>query len=599
MKSHALLFLIHCLWASLTLAGQYDPPTGYYDSATGNGSGLKTQLHELIDDHTVTSYNAARSLLQLTDQDPSDPDSILLVYSRVSLDVSELISSVGLPGWDSGASWNREHTWPRSRGVNSSGPDNTDLHQLRPADPSDNGSRSNLSFGGEYGQPYGRVLDHGTTVWYPGDADAGMIARQEMYMAVRYDGSDASTEDLELAVGDPATGPLLGDLSRLLEWHYLAPPDEFELRRNHLIYEDYQGNRNPFVDRPEYVWSIFVDQTNDSQIVFEGAEPSTDGSSIVHLDLGRVLIGATLPEQSVTLNKLGNDGTYFDVTTSGDVISSLAGRRNAFRTGSTDSLIFDITMETNIGTAGSRTGTVEIDNLDITTGAGSGLGANDNNDFLHVSVDVLDHALPSFSGSSELTTLDLDLGEVLQNSPFPRIDFDLFNLEATEGYTAGLQFEDILASGDSDAFVLGEPPLLIESGTSGIVTAELDTSTVGTFAASYLLNFLDEDLPGTLNSTSLTLTLSGEVVAPMNSSDFNEDGRIDGGDFLVWQTGTSPNPLSASDLTHWQASYGNRTASSVRSSVVPEPSAPTIMASLLLAVAGSARQRVSRPILLG
>jgi len=44
-----------------------------------------------------------------------------------------------------------------------------------------------------------------------------------------------------------------------------------------------------------------------------------------------------------------------------------------------------------------------------------------------------------------------------------------------------------------------------------------------------------------------------EFVAP---GDFNVDGTYDGLDFLKWQRGESPDPLSASDLADWEANYG-------------------------------------------
>ncbi|MCA9235194.1 MAG: hypothetical protein KDA44_06970, partial [Planctomycetales bacterium] len=43
------------------------------------------------------------------------------------------------------------------------------------------------------------------------------------------------------------------------------------------------------------------------------------------------------------------------------------------------------------------------------------------------------------------------------------------------------------------------------------------------------------------------------VVGP---GDFDEDGDVDGGDFLAWQRGNSPTPLSADDLAAWQANFG-------------------------------------------
>ncbi len=151
-------------------------------------------------------------------------------------------------------------------------------------------------------------------------------------MATRYDGTESGTTDLELASGNPASGgSLLGDLTRMIQWNYAGPPDDFERRRNQIIYTDYQHNRNPFTDHPEWVWSVFVDQMNDSEISIDGATVNADGSSELSVDLGRVYVGGAPPvSQMFNLSKLGNDGTYFNVSTSGDATSSLNGRYNAF-----------------------------------------------------------------------------------------------------------------------------------------------------------------------------------------------------------------------------------------------------------------------------
>src|SRR5205807_9275642 len=144
-----------------------------------------------------------------------------------------------------------------------------------------------------------------------GDADAGMIARQQFYLATRYDGSDVNTLDLEIGAGNVANPsgstdppPQLGNLTRLVEWNYAAPPDAFERRRNQIIYDQFQHNRDPFTDHPEYVWSVFVNQTNNSQIVIAGSTVNADGSSTRNVDLGRVFVNAAVPAaQSFTLNK--------------------------------------------------------------------------------------------------------------------------------------------------------------------------------------------------------------------------------------------------------------------------------------------------------
>ena len=173
------------------------------------------------------------------------------------------------------------------------------------------------------------------------DADAGMVAREEFYMATRYDGADSGTTDLELVSGNPAaSASLMGNLDRLIEWNFAAPPDQFERRRNQVIYDNYQHNRDPFTDHPEWVWSVFVNQTNDSQIAISGASVDGNGGSSKNVDLGRVFVGAAVPSaQSVTLNKAGLNGTYYQVTATGEATSTLSGRNNAFLSSQTDSKI--------------------------------------------------------------------------------------------------------------------------------------------------------------------------------------------------------------------------------------------------------------------
>ncbi len=590
-----------CLLTALPVfAGPFDPPPTYYNTATGTGATLQGQLHNIIDNHTIRSYGDARSILQDTDVDPSDPDRMLLVYNRVSLDVSVINPGGSIPGWDSGASWNREHTWPRSLGVGSSGADNSDLHQLRPSNPSINSSRGNRNFGGVFGaQSFGAVSDGGTK-WYPGDADAGMIARQEFYMEVRYDGSDSNTVDLTLVNGNPGTGSnTLGTLDRLIEWHYEAVPDDFELRRNDVIYDSYQFNRNPFIDRPEFVWSVFVDQNNDSQIAINGAAIAGDGSTSATVDLGRVLVGGAVPaSQSVTIDKLGNNGTYYEVTAAGDATSTVSGRYNAFSTGGVDSTSFDVGLSTSTGTAGLRSGTVTIDNLDITTGAGAGMGDSDANDVLTVTLDVLDHADPSFNGVADQNVLNFDFGSVALGATDPTFNFDIFNLEDTASFTAALDLDGILGSGDTGTLTTDLATFSnLDAGLSSAFTATLDTAVAGMFSATYTLSFSDEDVDGAIGLGDLTLMLSGEVTAGSDNADFDGDGDVDGVDFLIWQRGNgSPGGLAqgdannsgavdAADLAIWQSQYGVPPLSGLAS--VPEPSSLTLVFASCLFVAGS------------
>src|SRR5262245_26092510 len=446
MRSGALIWQQRCtviLLASaavsigrFTLADAYDPPAGYYSTATGVGATLKTQLHKLIDAvddagindvvSTPLSYDSARSNLQITDADPAHAGHMLTVYDRMSLDLSTIGPVSGIPGWDGGTTWNREHTWPRSRGVGSSGPDDSDLFALRPAFTDNNGDRGNLNYGGDFGQPFGVVP--GGIYYYPGDIDAGMIARQEFYMAVRYDGTDANTTDLELFSGNATTAQGLGDFDALLKWHYIVPPDSFERRRNQVIFDNYQHNRNPFTDHPEYVWSVFKGN-NNSQISISGSTVNSNGSSAKNIDLGRVFVGGSVPGgQNVVLAKAGLDGTYYEITTSGAATSTVTGRFNAFRTGQTDNKTINVGLNTTTASTGLKSGTVTIDNLDVSTTTANmvvqPVGAGDANDTVNVSLTVLDHATPSFVGGSTVTTLMHDFGSVAMGSAAPSFNFD-------------------------------------------------------------------------------------------------------------------------------------------------------------------------------
>lgn len=601
----AAWFVISCVGAAS--AQSFDPPANYYSPATGTGAVLKSQLHDIIDNHTVMSYDAARTSLQVTDADPLKPGYMLTVYDRTSVNVAAINPGGPIPGWDSAATWNREHTWPRSRGISSSGPDDSDLFALRPALTAGNGDRANYNFGGAFGQTFGLKSASPTPYWYPGDADAGMIARQEFYMAVRYDGSDANTTNLELVSGNPAaTGSVLGDLDRLIEWHFLAPPDAFERRRNQIIYDNYQHNRNPFTDRPEYVWSIFKNQTNDSALTIAGGTADVNGASSRYIDLGRVLVGAAVPAaQTVTLNKAGLDGTYYSVTTTDAATSSVTGRYNAFAAGVTGSKSINVGLSAATVAAGLKSGTVTIDNLDVTTAGGAGRGANDGNDVVAVNLSVLSHANPSFVAGSDANGMTFDFGTVTLGALVPTFSFDLFNLETTTGFTAGLDLDSIVGSGDTavlstdlEAF---QGAATLAAGAGYGFKAEFSTVAAGAFSATYTLNFSDENLPGAIALGSMTLTLSGVVsAAVVEDGDFNGDDAVNGADFLAWQRGVggaaSPangdanadGVVDAVDLAIWAEQFG---AGSSPVLTIPEPTGACLALATGLVVAAVRRRR--------
>lgn len=247
------LFTTILVLAAFTCFSQI--PDGYYDNAEGlTGDELKTALNDIIDNHTEFDYGDLRYILDETDQDPNDSNNLILLYKGNS------ISSV----WDAGATWNREHVWAKSHGdFGNTPPAGTDLHHIRPADPSVNSSRGNKDFDNGGTQHHEATECYYTSnTWEPRDAVKGDVARMMFYMATRYEG-ESGDPDLELVdctgTYTDAKDPIFGKLSTLIEWNEEDPVDDFERNRNEVVYS-YQGNRNPFVDHPEYVNAIYVEE---------------------------------------------------------------------------------------------------------------------------------------------------------------------------------------------------------------------------------------------------------------------------------------------------------------------------------------------------
>ena len=67
------------------------------------------------------------------------------------------------------------------------------------------------------------------------------------------------------------------------------------------------------------------------------------------------------------------------------------------------------------------------------------------------------------------------------------------------------------------------------------------------------------------------------TVGVVLAGDFDFDNDVDGFDFLKWQRGESPNPLSASDLAAWEANYGNAAPLSATAAAVPEPTTAMLL----------------------
>ena len=241
-------------------------PNGYYDEAQGlTGDILKTELNNIIKDHIEFPYTSSGTdvwdILKETDKDPNNPNNVILLYTGWSKN--------GEDEYNGGNGWNREHVWAKSHGDfgNEIGI-GTDVHALRPCDVSVNSARSNRWFAEcstEYidgDGPTGCYTSSTEWVWKPNENVKGDVARMIFYMATRYEGEDLEP-DLQiidyLPPNNNTSDPIHAKLSDLLVWHMQDPVDDWERNRNDIIYYDYQNNRNPFIDHPEFAELIWGD----------------------------------------------------------------------------------------------------------------------------------------------------------------------------------------------------------------------------------------------------------------------------------------------------------------------------------------------------
>lgn len=232
--------------------------TGYYELMNGHlDSSFKAALHKLLKDtHTTKrSYTQLWDDLASLDQDPNNSDNILCIYTGRSIPIAN--RDKGTAGNNI---WNREHSWPNSHGFSSQDYyAYTDLHHLFASEKNINATRGNKDFNNVEGgnqDAYGNKWNN--TFFEPRDEVKGDLARAMFYLVVRYD--DPNELDLELSESATSSSSnktgQLGILSVLLEWNILDPVSEEEKLRNEKAFS-IQGNRNPFVDHPEWVSYLY------------------------------------------------------------------------------------------------------------------------------------------------------------------------------------------------------------------------------------------------------------------------------------------------------------------------------------------------------
>lgn len=279
----------------------------YYSSISDSltGTDLLTALNTLNNAKKTkdVTYAGMRQFAATSDIDPDGSGKIIGFYDNAKIG----------PDWDGGTTWNREHVWPNVRGGSYV---EADAHMVRPAATSTNSDRGSKGFGTE-------SFDPGKYVAYY----RGAAARIIFYAAIadtrlsivdfpfNYNGVQNGNS------GYPTTA--MGSLSDMLLWNLQYSPKDtsftgandlarrVELQRNEKIQtaSGGQGNRNPFIDHPEYACKIWGNTNSKTQQICAGAISTST---------------VTLDKNSLTL-EVGQSATIKATSSNGGNISWVRG----------------------------------------------------------------------------------------------------------------------------------------------------------------------------------------------------------------------------------------------------------------------------------
>lgn len=246
-----------------------------YSGGTGKSDAPSSALYKALkklmtDNHKhINSYSANNNLLKYTDCQNSG-GKISSFYSGTLIG----------PNWGEGGSWNKEHTWPNSKGLG--GSDEDDIMMIRPTATSENSSRGNTAYGKSSGY-YNPNSASGGKYDLRGD-----VARIFLYVYVRWGNTSYAW----------GTGGVMESVDVLLEWMEADPVDTWELGRNDSV-ESITGTRNVFVDYPEFAFLLFGEEIPSNM---ETPSGEAGGSKCDHNNFdGGVVVAATCTTKGYTI----------------------------------------------------------------------------------------------------------------------------------------------------------------------------------------------------------------------------------------------------------------------------------------------------------
>lgn len=376
----------------ITISALAQAPANYYSTATGTGATLKSQLKTIITNgHQDHGYSGLWTAYQTTDRDYyyENDGTILDIYSErpTAADPYNFIYQTGQCGSNNGGEgfcYNREHIVPQSL-FSEASPMKNDIHFIRATDAKVNGMRSNYPFGkvgtATFTSLNGSKLGNSVSAGYSGivfepiDEFKGDVARMIFYFVTRYETQLSGFSSGNMLGATAYPGLQAWELNQLLAWHNLDPVSPAEIGRNNASYT-YQGNRNPYIDNPNYVDLVWGTPTTDTQAptaptnlvannptsstVALSWTASTDNIGVTGYDVyANGVLKSTVSGTSTTVQALNSSTTYDFYVIAKDAAGNPSPQSN-------------IATETTLAGSGGGTGTCGTENFENITGTGNG-----------------------------------------------------------------------------------------------------------------------------------------------------------------------------------------------------------------------------------
>lgn len=612
-------FLSFLAFSFAVIISNAQAPAGYYDNAAGlTGANLKTALKTIITNGHASgiSYNQLWNAYATTDIDQhyENDGTILDIYSEnptssdpynYTFSSSQCSGSNGPEGF----CYNREHIVPQSL-FNEGLPMKSDAHFVRATDQKVNGERGNLPFGNVgssnfqslNGSKRGNSSSPGFSgvVFEPINEFKGDVARMIFYFVTRYESQlqSFSSGNMLDTSNSPTSwkGIVQWELDVLLAWNALDPVSPTEISRNNATYV-FQGNRNPYIDNPNYVNLVWGTAVIDNQAPTAPTNLSVTSSNTNSVSLSwtastdnigvtgyNIYVNGTLHSTvtgtTATVSGLSSGTTYSFYVIAKDASNNLSPQSNTVQ-GTTTTDTQAPTAPANLAVTGTSNNSVSLswtastDNVGVTgyniylngtfhstvTGTSatvSGLNPSTTYSFYVVAADAANNLSAQSNTAQGTTTATPPAGTNCGTEDFSTIPANANNYTTRTWTNNGITWTATDARTDQTingrAIVIRTGSLTSSTITNGIQSITLTTQLPFTDNGGTLTVRVNGNIVGTApysttvqTTTISNINVSGNAVLSITNSNNQRVGIDD----LSWTCGT----LSTKDLTVEKAQY--------------------------------------------